>query len=148
MKKMEFMREAGKVLMDFCSMLYLNNEFTNQSITLHNHNGTFKIKQSGGFLYFNIYMTGTISYRCASFVGTKCDYTEYYVYNENDDHKQVLKKFKEDLNKLKEYFERLFTIASFEGNPFNHIVFEYDKPFSSSLDISNEDEYEEDDDYE
>lgn len=141
MKKMEFMRAAAKEIIDFFEELYLENEYTSQTISLKKQQGSFKIRDSGGTLSFYVYKTGTISYNCSSFVGTKCDYKEYYVFNADDDHNEVLLKLRSDLRKLKDYFSDIFMSASFEDNPFYYTIFEYGKPFETTLTVlESEDE--------
>ena len=63
---------------------------------------------------FYVYKTGTLSYNCRSFVGTKGEYHEYYAYNAEDDHEKVLMKFRDDLRKLRPYFDDFFYRAAFE----------------------------------
>lgn len=149
MKKMEFMRGAAKVLFDFFSELYLENDYTSQTIALKKQQASFKLRNQGGVLCFYLYMTGTISFNTVSAFRTKTPYREYYVYDANDDHEDVLRKFGEDLRKLKEYYPYLFMFASDEDDPFVFTQFQYDLPFSASLRTCygiNDDEDEEEED--
>lgn len=133
MKKMEFMRCAAKELIDFFSELYLENVYTNQVLNLKTQQGSFTLKQSGGFMSFYVYKTGTISYNCRSFVGTKGEYHEYYVYHAEDDHEKVLLKFRNDLRKLKPYLDDFFLWASFEGDAWQLVSFQYENEFATAL---------------
>lgn len=143
MKKMEFMREAANVLMAFFSELYVEKECPLQTISLKTQQGSFKLRNSGT-LAFYLYKTGSISYNTASVFKERTEYHSYYVFDERDDHREVLKKFAQDLRTLKEYFEDIFMYASDADDPFAHTVFEYWKPFSSTLckkgEFSEEDE--------
>lgn len=132
MKKMEFMREAAKVLMEFFSELYLEKDCTLQTITLKTQQGSFKLRNAGTLAVY-LYMTGSISYNTASVFKERTEYHDYYVYNADDDHRAVLKKFAQDLRTLKEYFEDIFMYASDADDPFRHTVFEYGKPFATTL---------------
>lgn len=140
MKKMEFMRNAAKVIMDFFSELYLKNEYTSQNIAVQKQRGSFKIKYCGGKLNFYVYMTGSISYNTGSFVGFTSEFKEYYTYNENDNHTEVLEKFKADLCRLKPYLDEVLTLAQCEFDPFRAITFEYGKEFATTLEIDNKEE--------
>lgn len=140
MKKMEFMRSAAKEFMDFFAELYKEGKYYNQTISLKRQQGSFTLKWSGGILKFYVYTTGSISYNCGSFVGTRQEYSNYYIYSAEDNHKEVLKKLRSDLRKLKKYFERVFSLAMFESNAFNWLTFCYEKPFSSDLRIDKGDE--------
>lgn len=132
MKKMEFMRAAAKVLMDFFAELYVEQSCTLQTIALKTHQGSFKLRNSGT-LAFYLYMTGTISCNTASVFKEKTEYHEYYVYNPDDDHEKVLEKFSQDLRSLAGYFDYLFLMASDADDPFRLTVFKYDEPFSTQL---------------
>lgn len=140
MKKMELMRYAAKELLDFFSELYLENRYTNQTIRLQTQQGSFTLKDSGGYMSFYVYKTGTISCACKSFVGTKGDYHEYYVYGAEDDHEKVLAKFRSDLRKLRPYFYDFFMQASFEWDAWNSVIFNANEEFSTTLRPPCEDE--------
>lgn len=144
MKKMEFMRSAAKELMDFFSDLYVGNKYTNQVIHLKTHQGSFTVKANGGFMSFYVYKTGTISYNCKSFTGTKEDYHEYYVYAAEDDHEKVLEKLRSDLMKLKPYFSDFLMQASFEWDAWNNVTFNARDEFATTLSLFDEDDCEED----
>ena len=140
MKKMEFMRCAAKELMDFFSELYVGNVYTNQVLNLKNQQGSFTLKCDGGFMSFYFYKTGTLSYNCRSFVGTKGEYHEYYAYNAEDDHEKVLMKFRDDLRKLRPYFDDFFYRAAFEEDVWQAVTFCYQDEFSTTLEPPCEDE--------
>lgn len=142
MKKMEFMREAAKVLMDFFSELYVEKTCTLQTISLKTQQGSFKLRNAGT-LGFYLYMTGSITYNTSSVFKEKTEYHDYYVYDADDDHQKVLEKFAQDLRTLKDYFEDVFLYASDADDPFAFTVFEYEKPFSTTL-RKNGDDVEED----
>lgn len=132
MKKMEFMRAAAKILMEFFAELYVEQACTLQTISLKTQQGSFKLRNSGT-LAFYVYKTGTVSYNTASVFKDKTEYHEYYVYAPEDDHEQVLEKFAQDLRKLAYYFDCLFLLASDSDDPFKLTVFKYDEPFSTQL---------------
>ena len=137
MKKMEFMRYAASELLAFFSELYLENRYTNQTVRLKGQQGSFTIKDSGGYMSFYVYKTGTISCACKSFVGTKGDFHEYYVYDAADDPEKVLTKFHDDLRKLKPYFEDFLRRASFEWDAWNDVNFTARSEFSTTLEDEN-----------
>lgn len=140
MKKMEFMRCAAKELMDFFSELFVENVYNNQVLNLKSHQGSFTLKNGGGFMNFYVYKTGTISYSCRSFTGTRGEYYEYYAYNAEDDHEKVLMKFRDDLRKLKPYFDDFFSRASFEWDAWQTVTFCYQDEFATTLELPCEDE--------
>lgn len=142
MKKMEFMRAAAKVLMDFFAELYVEQSCTLQTISLKTQQGSFKLRNAGT-LAFYVYKTGTVSYNTASVFKDKTEYHEYYVYNPDDDHNKVLEKFAQDLRKLADYFNAIFLWASDSDDPFRVTVFRYDEPFSTQFNKNGSD-YEED----
>lgn len=142
MKKMEFMREAAKVLMDFFSELYIEKSCPLQTISLKKQQGSFKLRNAGT-LSFYIYMTGSISYNTISIINERTKYHTYYVYQADDNHQQVLEKFAQDLRTLKDYFDDVFLFTIDGADPFKFTVFEYGKPFATKL-CKNGDDLEED----
>ena len=121
----------------------MEKEYTLQTISLKTQQGSFKLRNSGT-LAFYLYKTGSISYNTASVFKERTEYRSYYVFDENDDHREVLNKFAQDLRTLREYFEDIFMYASDGDDPFRHIAFEYGKSFATTLckngEYSEEDE--------
>ena len=129
MKKMEFMREAGKAIMDVFKEEYGNQTDCQLSMKLKKRDGVFQISHSSGYVKLFVYCTGAISY-CygSSFFKTRTDYLTYYEYNETDNHAEVIKKFKKDLKKL--LAVDLLFVMCMDNDPLDKMIdFEYAKEF-------------------
>lgn len=140
MKKMEFMRNAAAVIEDFFKELYVKVDYTTQEISLKLQQGTFTLKDNGSTIKFFVYKTGEISYNTRVPFGKSTDFGVYYQYNADDNHEEVLKKLAKDLGCLKPYLPIMFTIASFGGDPFKQVTFEYGKAFSSNIALDEDEE--------
>ena len=131
---MEFMRAAAKVIMNHFAKLYEDEKITRITITTKKQQGSYQVTDEGGFFKMFTYMTGEISWCYGSSIfKTHCDYTPYYIYNENDDHSAVLKQLEKDLRQLSKHLSDIF-VCSFDcGQYENLITFEYGKPVSFNI---------------
>lgn len=83
----EYTKEEGKRL-----TLSVTSKFYD---TFINH------RFSGGMLQINLYQKGEITYKVWDCIGIcREEYVKYYVYNENDNHEQILAKFVEDFSRF------------------------------------------------
>ena len=139
MKKMEFMRRAAKIILEFLAKSYENEDITRISISTQKQKGSYQISDEGGFVKLFTYMTGEISYcHGSSFFKTHTDYAKYYTYNENDNHEEVLKQFAKDLKTLKKYLHDIYILSSDYEQYNDMITFEYGKPVTFNLNLGEE----------
>ena len=139
MKKMEFMRRAAKIILEFLAKSYENEDITRISISTQKQKGSYQISDEGGFFKLFTYMTGEISYcHGSSFFKTHTDYAKYYTYNENDNHEEVLKQFAKDLKMLKKYLHDIYILSSDYEQYNDMITFEYGKPVTFNLNLGEE----------
>ena len=83
----EYTKEEGKRL-----TLSVTSKFYD---TFINH------RFSGGMLQINLYQKGEITYKVWDCIGIcRKEYVKDYVYNENDNHEQILAKFVEDFSRF------------------------------------------------
>ena len=122
MKKMEFMREADKLILSDLSRLIKKGYVSSVNADIRWRRGTCYIKINNFYFKIYTYCTGCISWSYGSCTyGRSTPFNPYYIYNPDDDHKAVLKQLNNDLNKLSALFARLkkSDCYSYGPNMFN-----------------------------
>ena len=137
MKQIEFMHAASEVFLDFFEELYQEKQYVHQYVVLKKQQGSFKIRDYGGVLTFYVDKNGTISYKCSSVQFSRERTGEYYVYDEKDNHGDILSKLKSDLRKLKKELFSILLNAGLGNEPLENIVFESQKEFTANVSGKN-----------